>query len=63
MRLDLDQNTGQLTVASVSKAAKMLCAAATVEKLLVVTGQLEASESVAVALERHAGAIEREDDE
>ncbi len=63
MQLKLDDNTGQLTLTSADRAAKVLRAAATVEKLLVVTGQLAAVESVAESLEQHAAAIEGEDSE
>lgn len=54
MRLDIDEKTGQLTVASAERAARILRSAATVERLLVVTGQLESTDSVAEALERDA---------
>lgn len=63
MRLDLNDKTGKLTVASADRAARMLRAAATVERLLVITGQLESSESVAEALDRHAAAITGDDSE
>lgn len=54
MRLDLDDKTGKLTVASADRAARMLRAAATVERLLVASGEIEADESVAEALNCHA---------